>query len=67
LEGVKNPHKRAYLNAFCFLNSRNSKPLKSGNKVGGERREEGGGFGGGEGWEDALRLSLINKRERIKK
>jgi len=25
------------------------------------------GFGGGEGWEDALRLSLINKREAIKK
>jgi hypothetical protein len=41
--------------------------LKSGNKVGGERREEGGGFWGGEGWEDALRLSLINKREAIKK
>jgi hypothetical protein len=47
LEGVNNPQKRASLNAFCFLNSRNSKPLKSGNKVGGERREEvGEGWGG---------------------
>jgi hypothetical protein len=60
LEGVNNPQKRSSLNAFRFLNSRNSKAIE-------KRREEGGGLGGGEGWEDALRLSIINKRERIKK
>jgi hypothetical protein len=53
LEGVNNPQKRASLNAFCFLNSRNSKAI--------EKWKQGGG--GGWGGLGRCLETLINKQK----
>jgi hypothetical protein len=66
LEGVNNPQKRASLNAFCFLNSRNSKAIEKWKQGGRGAERSGGKKVGVRGWGGLGRCleTFINKQKR---